>query len=90
MGGLTNFVLPTVSGDQLQLKEPDTGKIATFRRLRSGETMVAAIATQDQADRRAVAERNAALPDLLRRQDLVMVLDRVPVGRTAALAWCRG
>lgn len=90
MGGLTNFVLPTISGDQLQLKEPDTGKVATFRRLRSGETMVAAIATQDQADKQAVAQRNAALPDLLRRQDLVMVLNRGAGGPNGGLGMVTG
>jgi hypothetical protein len=90
MGGMTNFVLPTVGGDQLQFKEPDSGKVATFRRLRSGETMVAAIATQDQADRKAVAQRNAALPDLLRRQDLVMVLNRGAGGPNGGFAMVSG
>lgn len=90
MGGMTNFVLPTVGGDQLQLKEPDTGKMATFRRLRSGETMVAAIATQDQADKQAVAQRNAAVPDLLRRQDLVMVLNRGAGGPNGGAGFISG
>ena len=90
MGGLTNFVLPTVSGDQLQLKEPDTGKVAIFRRLRSGETMVAAIATQDAADKQAIAQRNAALPDFLKRQDLVMVLNRGAGGPNGGASFISG
>lgn len=76
MEGLTSYVLPSVSGDQLQLKEPDSGKIASFRRLNSGETMVAAMASANQQQQRAVAERNAALPALLSRKDLVLVVNK--------------
>lgn len=75
-GGLTNFALPTVSGDQLQLKETDSGKVAQFRRLKPGETMVAAMASEEQAEKNAVAQRNAALPGFLQRHDLVMIVNQ--------------
>jgi uncharacterized protein affecting Mg2+/Co2+ transport len=74
MGGLSSFFLPTLSGDQLTLKDPDSGKIAQYRRLKAGETMAAAIAAQKGADVKLVQDRNTALPAFLQRKDLVMVV----------------
>ena len=75
MGGLATFHLPSINGDQLQLKDPDNGKITTYRRLKSGETIGAAMAGQDQADQQSTRNRNAALPEFLTRRDLVMVVN---------------
>lgn len=75
MGGLTSVYVPSISGDQLQLKDPDTGRTTLYRRLNSGETISSAMASQDQAEKNAIAGRNAALPDFLKRKDLVMVLN---------------
>jgi hypothetical protein len=72
-GVVHNFFLPSLSGDQLQLKDPQSGKLAAYRRLKSGETMVAALASADQALNRAMQVRNATVPDFLARQDLVLV-----------------
>jgi hypothetical protein len=73
MGGLAQFFVPSMSGEQLQLKEPDTGNVAQYRRLKAGETMAAAITAQKQAGEKAVNDRNAAVPDFLKRKDLVML-----------------
>lgn len=74
MGGLSEFFLPTLSGDQLQLKNPVSGDISQYRRLKAGETVAGAIAAQETADKKLVANRNAALPDFLKRHDLVMAV----------------
>ena len=74
MGGLSNFFVPTLSGDELTLKDPQSGKLSQYRRLKAGETMVAAIAAQKGADVKLVQDRNAALPAFLQRKDLVMVV----------------
>ncbi|MDP9172883.1 MAG: hypothetical protein M3O30_03345 [Planctomycetota bacterium] len=73
MGGLSTFFTPTVQGDQLNLKDTATGNVTQYRRLKAGETMAAAIAAQDQADQKSVADRNAAIPDFIKRKDLVLV-----------------
>ncbi|HMB94884.1 MAG TPA: hypothetical protein VKK61_02475, partial [Tepidisphaeraceae bacterium] len=90
MGGQSNFFLPTVSGDRLQLKQPETGNVSQYRRLKSGETIAAAITAQDQADQKAVQVRSAALPDFLKRADLVMLVDgggaNVPASSAIAFA----
>jgi hypothetical protein len=75
MGGQAQFFLPSMSGDQLQLKEPVSGSVSQYRQLKSGETMVNAIAQQQQADQKLVQDRNAAVPNFLSQQDLVLVFD---------------
>jgi len=73
MGGLNTFYLPTMSGDQLQLKQPESGNVSSYRRLKSGETIPAAITAQEQSEKQLTAARNAAIPAFLVRQDLVMI-----------------
>ena len=72
-GVLHNYFLPTLSGDQLQLRDPQSGKVAAYRRLKPGETMVAALASANQALNQAMQVRNAAIPTFLARQDLVLI-----------------
>jgi hypothetical protein len=84
LGGQVTFYLPTLTGDQLELKSPDTGADAQYRRLKPGETVAAAIAGQAAADQKAIQDRNAALPDFLARKDLVMELINGPPGAVAS------
>ena len=73
MGGLITFYQPTLSGDQLQLKQAESGTASSYRRLKPGETIAAAIAGQEQNEKQLIATRNAAIPTFLVRQDLVMI-----------------
>jgi hypothetical protein len=75
MGGQAQFFLPSMSGDQLVLKEPTSGAISSFRQLKSGETMASAITAAQQADQQQVKNRNAALPNFLAQQNLVLVFE---------------
>ncbi len=74
LGPLNQFYIPSMSGDQLWLKDPDAGAVSQYRRLKSGETIGAAIAAQKQADQKSIQDRNAALPAFLLRKDLVMLV----------------
>ena len=85
-GGLSNFFVPSFVGDQLSLKDPDSGKVALYRRLKPGETMAAAIAAQKVADAQLIQDRNSALPAFLARNDLVMLLQHAGNGFPAASA----
>jgi hypothetical protein len=75
MGGLNEFYVPGLANDQLELKRPDAGSVSRYRRLKAGETMAAAVAAQELADKKVVVDRNASIPELLKRPDLVMVVD---------------
>ena len=84
MGGQASFYQPTLSGDQLELKSPETGATSQYRRLKAGETVAAAIAGQAAADQKALQDRNAALPEFMNRKDLVMALVNGPPGVLAS------
>ena len=71
-GAVNNFFTPTLTTNQLTLKDA-AGTIWQYRKLNAGQTLAAALTAQDQADQKTVADRNNAIPQFLARQDLVMV-----------------
>jgi hypothetical protein len=75
MGEQAEFFVPSLVDGQLSLKDPATGTTSTFRQLKSGETIAAAIAGAKQADQQVAQNRNAAVPTFLNQQNLVLVFE---------------
>ncbi len=88
--GLSMVYSATIAGDQLELKSAKSlisaGGSQRLRRLKSGETLVSALAANREAKARAYQERVAQLGEFLKRPGLVLAVNPPGPGAPPAIA----